>query len=219
MIQADAMHLPLKTGSVDCIITSPPYFGCADYGGETIFRDGPSVLGTEHHSQLYAIHMAQALEESYRVLKQGGIMWLILGDIDDRIPIRMAPQRVAIQLQNQGWVIAQEIHWLKTHRVSGSVRCFGHPESTTEKVYMLAKGDMHKYSEDPFFKGNVWEISPATWKDDWAVLPEKLVEKCLFSSTAPLDIVLDPFAGSGVVPRIADYWDRVGIGCDLLISG
>jgi len=217
MIQADAMHLPFKRESVDVIITSPPYFGCADYGVETVFRDGPSVLGTENNASLYAIHMAQALEESYRVLKQGGIMWLILGDVDDRVPIRLAPQRVAIQLQNQGWVIAQEVHWVKTHRVSGSVRCFEHPESTTEKVYMLVKTfAKHSYIDDALFKGNVWEISPAVWKNDWAALPEKLVEKCLFSSTVPGDIVLDPFAGTGVVPRIADYWDRVGIGCDLV---
>lgn len=210
MIQADALDLPLKTDSVDCIITSPPYFGCESYDG--IFK-----LGTEDNVQDYANGMAITLTDCKRVLKKGGTLWLILGDLDNQIPISMAPQRVAIELVADGWILAQEIHWFKTYKMSGHVRCFNHPGSTTEKVYMFVNGGTHRYYDASSHTGNVWQLSPGSWKNNWASLPEALVEKCLMSSTVPSQIILDPFAGSGVVQRVAEYWDRVGISCDIVI--
>lgn len=216
MIQADAMLLPLKDDSVDCIITSPPYFGSDEYEtpGEI-----PS-LGTEGRYEDYVDHMVRILQDSYRVLKKTGVMWLILGDLDDHPPISMAPQRVAIALERYGWIIVQEVNWVKTYRVPGRVRSWRHPEARTEKVYLLAKDiDHYRYIDDPMFRnGNVWDISPARHiAGKWAVLPDKLIEKCIFSSTVPTDIVLDPFCGTGSVPRVAYSWDRIGIGSDICL--
>jgi len=49
----------------------------------------------------------------------------------------------------------------------------------------------------------------------FAMFPEKLVERMILCSTKPNDIVLDPFCGSGTTIRVADKFNRVGIGIDL----
>lgn len=199
---------------MDTIITSPPYFGSDSYEIPTSLHG--EVLGAESDVEKYVARLVMALRECWRVLKENSTLWLIIGDKDNEIPISMAPQRLAIALEIDGWTIAQEIQWVKTYRPTGRVRCFNHPASKTEKVYMLVKGQ-HRYFESIDHRGNVWEVSPAVGRGLWPVLPDKLIEKCLFASTVPGDVVLDPFSGSGAVPRVAREYDRIGIGCDIVI--
>lgn len=59
--------------SVDCIVTSPPYFGLRDYGhGDQI--------GLEQTPQDYIDSLLQVFAECHRVLKPEGTLWLNLGD-------------------------------------------------------------------------------------------------------------------------------------------
>lgn len=64
--------------------------------------------------------------------------------------------------------------------------------------------------------GDVWNIPtmPSPEKH-FAMYPEKLVKKMLLCSTKPNDIVLDPFCGSGTTLRVAEKYNRIGIGIDL----
>lgn len=213
MIQADASLLPLKDNSVDAIITSPPYLGCDEY--ETGNNDlNVWKLGTEENAVDYAKHLAQVLRDCKRVLKDTGVFWLIIGDDDTQVPIPMAPQKVAIELGKAGWIIVQEITWHKIYNVSGRARSFEHPQSQSEKIYMLAKTYDYKYKD--LKDGNVWKLPPATYQaGKWAVLPPIIIERCLIASTDPGDVVLDPFCGSGLVPQIAESMLRIGIGSDI----
>lgn len=63
----------LDTESIDCCITSPPYWGLRDYG-----CDGH--LGLEPTPELYVEHMVELFREVKRVLKKNGTLWLNLGD-------------------------------------------------------------------------------------------------------------------------------------------
>jgi len=49
----------------------------------------------------------------------------------------------------------------------------------------------------------------------FAVFPEKLVQTCVMAATRPIDLVLDPFIGSGTVAIVAQQLGRhfVGIDC------
>ena len=69
--------------SVQCIVTSPPYFGLRAYEGlePSIWGDGwKGCLGNEPDPRQYIAHMVEVFEGARRVLKKDGIAWLNLGD-------------------------------------------------------------------------------------------------------------------------------------------
>jgi DNA modification methylase len=68
--------------SVDCVVTSPPYWGLRDYGEETVtdFGDWYGQLGLEPDFNLYLKHLWDVFEEVRRVLKPTGTLWVNLGD-------------------------------------------------------------------------------------------------------------------------------------------
>lgn len=59
--------------SIDCCITSPPYWSLRDYGVE-------GQLGLEPTFELYISHLMQIFNEVKRVLKKTGTCWVNLGD-------------------------------------------------------------------------------------------------------------------------------------------
>ncbi len=63
----------LPSESVQCCVTSPPYWGLRDYGVE-------GQLGLEPTPQLYVEDMVTAFQAVRRVLKVDGTLWLNLGD-------------------------------------------------------------------------------------------------------------------------------------------
>jgi DNA modification methylase len=63
----------LPDGSVDCCVTSPPYFGLRDYGHE-------GQIGLEETPEAFVSKMVEVFTEVKRVLKNEGTLWLNLGD-------------------------------------------------------------------------------------------------------------------------------------------
>lgn len=78
IIQANALDLPIADGSVDLIVTSPPYFGLRSYqdGGE--HYDGQ--IGDEATAAEFIDALIAATAEMVRVLKPEGSIWVNLGD-------------------------------------------------------------------------------------------------------------------------------------------
>lgn len=75
VLQGDALEM-LKTlpdESVDCCITSPPYYGLRDYGVE-------GQIGLEETPELYVQKLVEVFREVKRVLKDDGTLWLNIGD-------------------------------------------------------------------------------------------------------------------------------------------
>lgn len=71
--QADSQHMPLADESVQCVVTSPPYWGLRDYGVE-------GQLGLEPTPDAYVANLVAVFREVRRVLRQDGTVWLNLGD-------------------------------------------------------------------------------------------------------------------------------------------
>ena len=69
----DARSLPIAAGSVQCVVTSPPYWGLRDYGV-------PGQLGLESTPDEYAANMVAVFREVWRCLRDDGTLWLNLGD-------------------------------------------------------------------------------------------------------------------------------------------
>jgi len=71
----------LANDSVQCVVTSPPYWGLRDYGVE-------GQLGLEPTPELYIEHMVAVFREVRRVLRQDGTLWLNIGDSYARDPAK-----------------------------------------------------------------------------------------------------------------------------------
>ena len=83
LIQGSASHLPLADESVQCVVTSPPYWGLRQYAGEqgVTWADGTShPLGLEPTPDLFITHMVEVFREVRRVLRKDGTVWLNIGD-------------------------------------------------------------------------------------------------------------------------------------------
>lgn len=72
----------LPDESVDCIVTSPPYWQMRDYGiGSIVWPDGWSgQLGLEPTRDDFIAHLCMIFDECRRVLKPSGTLWVNLGD-------------------------------------------------------------------------------------------------------------------------------------------
>jgi site-specific DNA-methyltransferase (cytosine-N4-specific) len=139
ILKADARDLPLPDHSVDCVITSPPYWGLRDYGS----RD---QIGMERTWQDYVANLRTCAREIWRVLRPAGSFWLNLGDcfisnsdgcsrgetrvlgLQPRVrhgppclqgfPSKMKlglPWRVRFALNEDGWISRNDVVWAKTN--------------------------------------------------------------------------------------------------------
>ena len=63
----------LPDGSVNCCVTSPPYFGLRDYGAD-------GQIGLEQTPEEYVAALVDVFREVRRVLRDDGVLWLNLGD-------------------------------------------------------------------------------------------------------------------------------------------
>lgn len=73
IVQADARQIPLADFSVNCVVTSPPYWGLRDYGVA-------GQVGLEPTPEEYISAMVAVFREVKRVLRDDGTLWLNLGD-------------------------------------------------------------------------------------------------------------------------------------------
>lgn len=63
----------IETGSVQCVVTSPPYWGLRDYGQD-------DQIGLEQTPAEFVEELCKVFDEVWRVLKDDGTLWLNLGD-------------------------------------------------------------------------------------------------------------------------------------------
>jgi len=95
--------------SVDCVVTSPPYFGHRRYAG--------GGIGAESSWQDYVVALGAVTAELLRVVKPTGSLWLNLGDTYRGKRQLGIPWRVAFHLTDeQGWTLRNSVVW---HKVKG----------------------------------------------------------------------------------------------------
>ena len=110
----------LPDNSIDCIVTSPPYWNLRDYRVD-------SQIGLENHPDEYIRKIIDIMKEFRRVLKPTGTIWLNLGDSYYKNKGRdcksnwlqhkqklLIPFRVAIKCQDDlGLILRNDITWIK----------------------------------------------------------------------------------------------------------
>ena len=163
----------IESDSVQCVVTSPPYWGLRNYQTE-------GQLGLEKTPEEYVEKMVKVFREVKRVLKKDGTCFLNLGDsyagstgqtggkglntyqkeanatnsmmkpskINGLKPkdLCMIPARVAIALQSDGWWLRQDIIWHKPNPMPESVqdRC----TKSHEFIFLLTKSAKYYYDNN-----------------------------------------------------------------------
>ena len=108
----------LPSESIDCCITSPPYWGQRQYASEGV--------GSETDYRKYIAQLAEIFLELKRVLKQTGSFWLNLGDTYLNKRLLGIPWRVALELTDkQDWILRNDVIW---HKVKGG------PDNSLDKL-------------------------------------------------------------------------------------
>jgi len=133
----------IEDESVDCIITSPPYFQVRKYG------DNTKEIGREKTAQEFIDKLKNVFSESKRVLKKDGTLWIVIGDsynstakksglksketyndysfrendrnIKNKSLIGI-PERLMIAMIDDGWVCRNHIVWHKPNAMPESVK-------------------------------------------------------------------------------------------------
>jgi len=105
----------LGDGSVDCVFTSPPYWGLRDYGH-------PEQVGNESTTAQYIASLLDVFDEVRRVVKPTGSAWVLIGDTYRCKSLALVPECLAVGLAAQGWIIRNVVIWRKTDPLPESVR-------------------------------------------------------------------------------------------------
>lgn len=163
----------LPDQSVNCCVTSPPYFGLRDYGH-------PGQIGLEETPEQFVNNLVEIFREVSRVLRDDGTLWLNLGDSYatgtkasrqpgnksfgentakaqqiDRIgtpeglktkDLIGIPWKVAFALQTDGWYLRQDIIWAKPNPMPESVkdRC----TKAHEYIFLLSKSAKYYFDHE-----------------------------------------------------------------------
>ena len=158
----------LPDESVQCVVTSPPYWGLRDYGIA-------GQIGLESTLAAFIQSLTGVFAEVKRVLKQDGILWLNIGDgytsgnrgwraPDKKNPNRAMnvrpdnppglkdkdligiPWRLALALQDNGWFLRSDIVWNKPNAMPESVK--DRPTRAHEYLFMLTKSEQYRYNHE-----------------------------------------------------------------------
>lgn len=232
----------LADDSVDCVVTSPPYYEQRDYGH-------PDQIGLEETPAAYVEQMVGVFREVRRCLKDDGVVWLNLGDSyysgngqptksDARSPSRNfsrthkrfldtpgmgipkksllgIPWRVAHAMQDDGWTLRSEIIW---HRKSAFVEANVRDRHSRrhETIFMFSKSRWYHFNRDAVQDGTVWEFDHRRGvRGHNAAYPVDLPRRCIEASCRAGGVVLDPFGGTGSTGQAAIETGRSAILCEI----
>lgn len=191
----------LPDESIQCCITSPPYWRLRDYGND-------DQIGNEKNVGDYVDKMVLVFNSVRRKLRNDGTLWLNIGDSYSKKELSGVPWRVAFAMQDDGWYLRSDIIWNKPNAQPSSVS--DRPGMSHEYVFLLSKSLSYFYDKEaikergktglPRNKRTVWDITTRPSKDPHlAIMPEELVRPCILSGTS----------NSGSCSQCGKPWKRV----------
>ena len=245
LVQGDAATTMqrIEDDSIDCIVTTPPYWRRRSQGTESI---------TATSAENFIAELLQTMEQAFRVLKPQGSLWLNMGDDTTDGFIQGIPWRVVLSMMNnQGWCLVNEVVWNKiTTSPQGSQ---DHLRKVHEFMFHLVKDSEFYYNDEELRRmyamimrnddkgrgktgkgskakehylqpdsvhgivpGDVWTIGvQRSGIAHYCVAPDILYKLPIVATCPRNGIVLDPYCGTGTACRIAYELDRRSIGIDI----
>jgi site-specific DNA-methyltransferase (adenine-specific) len=162
----------LSSGSIDTIITSPPYFSLRNYGH-------PKQLGLERNVDDWVSNLVAVCAELARVLKPTGSLWLNVGDSYSNHPsqgapkksLLLGPQRLALALLQDGWLIRNQVIWAKTNPMPSSV--VDRLSCTYEVVFLLVRSPRYFFDLDAIRQPITTKAKKRPTVSDYQYLPHE----------------------------------------------
>lgn len=195
-VEAKLKYLAKRGIQVDCIVTSPPFYGQRDYGVE-------GQIGLEQHPKEFVAKLVEVFELCRPILRDTGSLFVNLGDTywsgkgahkskevkqsarrfgmrpqdhpGDGVWTRpkqqlLIPHRFAIAMQDEGWLVRNDNVWRKPNPIPDQVR----DRSSVSKEYVFHFTKSRWYYYD---RSRVGRTSPSGSLlppvDVWEVPPAK----------------------------------------------
>lgn len=237
IVQGDCLEVmkSFDDGSVDLVVTSPPYDGLRNYNG-------------------YSFDFEGIVKELFRVTKQGGVVVWVIGDATIDGSETGTSFKQALYFREVGFNLHDTMIFKKTNPIpqiyrkrynnqfeymfvfsKGVVKTHNpimvdclhaglQLNGTTYKNYSKntqERGKMAKPVKDKKIKGNIWEYVVGKNKEDQeakghpAPFPCELAQDHILSWSNEGDLVLDPMCGSGTTCKMAKRLGRDYIGLDV----
>lgn len=230
----------LEDGSVQLVVTSPPYWQLKDYGTE-------NQIGYHEDYETYINNLNLVWKECYRVLENGCRLCVNIGDQFARavyygrykvIPIRT---EIIKFCESIGFDYMGAIIWQKqttTNTTGGAslmgsypnprngilsidyefiltFKKLGNPRKVSKEI--KAQSSMTKEEWKTFFQGH-WNFGGAKQDGHIAMFPEELPYRLIKMFSFVGDTVLDPFLGSGTTSLVAKKLNRNSVGYEINID-
>lgn len=232
----------IEDESIDCIVTTPPYWRRRTQGTESITATSADVFIEE---------LLQTMAQAWRVLKPKGSLWLNMGDDTTDGFVQGIPWRVVLaMIDQQGWHLVNEVVWNKiTTSPQGS---HDHLRKVHEFMFHLVKESDFYYNDEELrhtyalivrnddksknlkktskakkkylkkdnvqgmVPGDVWTIGvQRSGIAHYCVAPDTLYRLPIIATCPRGGLLLDPYCGTGTSCRIAYELNRRSIGIDI----
>ena len=207
LYQGDCMDIlpTLAAGSVDAVITDPPYgIGYAS-NWKTRLGGLPRQNGASFGADKFN---ADWIADAYRVLKRD--TYLFCFTRWDMI------QRWLVEFKRVGFAPVQRLVWDKCHWKMGDLQNYG---NQVEDVLLLRKGKPVMFVGGAERRGNMFRYSsaflPEGQEDHPTQKPVNLLRQYVLDSTQAGATVLDPFMGSGTTGVACRMEGRRFVGIEL----
>lgn len=234
----------IPSDSVNCIVTSPPYYWQRDYEVEGQLGHEPTIAG-------YVEALVNVFSNLKALLTRDGTLFLNLGDTyysakgrphgsDDKhngrnmmrkhlravdgpglgLPRKSLigiPWRVALAMQSDGWTLRSVVIWQRPGTLPEPT-AHDRPWRTHENVFIFSKGPRYYFNRGALGgEEDVWRIvaRPENPGSHFAPFPRELVDRCLACGCSEGGTVLDPFVGSGTTMVSTLASGRHAIGIEL----
>lgn len=231
---ADEELARVRNGSIQLIVTSPPYWNARDYGHV-------KQIGFKNRYEEYLLKMERIFGACIRTLLPDGKIALNIGNIYNN---DAKEKRVyAVNLVLDMWRILNSftelkfmgtIYWKKTTSRNGAVLFGSYPypsnfmiSTALEAIHIFRKMGKRKVSQEIKEKSKIsgeefkkirepiWHLHSVSKKEHPAVFPAELAHRLIEMYSFYNDIVLDPFCGIGTVNVEALKLNRNSIGIDI----
>lgn len=232
----------LPDGSVDLVVTSPPYWNAIDY--EQHVADPEKWYRTRRGGpyEEYLDWLRACFSEVFRTQKRGGFCAVVIGTVLFNGRQYPVPHHLVVLMEEIGYEFHQEIVW---HKVTGGVKRAGvtiqhpypgyyHPNIMTESILVFrkpgpkiyenrsqAEKEANRINLDVIFTNeianDVWHIAPVppNYLPHPCPFPEEIPYRLILLYSYAGDLVLDPFLGIGTTAKVAKALGRHYVGYEV----